>query len=376
MPDRPESYEVGILGAGAVGCSIAYHLARHKIIPVVVDREGAGTGASGATAAGIWVHTKTPPAYARQCLHSAERYPGFQDELGPIEYMRTGGLRPAFTEADAQAGIELARSQAAAGLDVRWLSREEVLRREPALSPDILGATYSPHDGSVNPFLLVRRLMSATRRLGGTFLLYSGHVAVRPRPGGFQVESGRGEIQVRRLVLAAGAWAPELGRQVGITIPVRPVRGHILVTEKLPPLLRHTIAAARQQITGEVLLGSTREDAGMDRETTLAMLRLVARDGVRLIPALAAARVIRAFAGIRPIPVEGMPILGPVRSVEGLFIAVADSGITLCPLLGESMATVINQGSLPEGLEGWSPERLGLMPARSSGVRQDSPEYP
>ncbi len=367
MPDRADAYDIGILGAGALGCAIAYYLARRKIVPVVLDQAGAGGGASGATAAWVWVHSKTPSSYACLSLRSAERYPALQEEIGPIEYLRTGGLRPALTEAEAQAGVELARSQASDGLEVRWLSREEVLRREPALSRKILGATYSPHDGCANPFLLVRRLVSATRRLGGTFLLHCGHVAVHPDSAGFGLETGHEEISVRRLILASGPWTHETGRQLGVVIPVRPVRGHILVTEKLPPLLRHTIVAARQQITGEVLFGSTHEDAGMDRGTTLAMISRVAREGAELIPALATARVIRAFAGIRAVPADGLPILGPAGEVDGLYVAAAHSGITLAPLIGEAMADVIAGGRLPRGLEAWSSERL-----RTPDLRQEA----
>jgi len=377
MPDRSQEYDVGILGAGVVGCAIAYALARRKVAPAVLDTDGAGSGTSGATAAGVWVHSKTPSPYARLSLRSAEQYPALQEEIGPIEYLRTGGIRPALSEAEALAGMELARQQAEAGLDVRWLSREDVLRREPALSPEILGATYSPHDGCVNPFLLIRRLVSAARRLGATFLLSRGHVAVYPLSSGFRLKAGADEVYVERLVLATGPWVRTVGRDVGVTVPVSLVRGHLLVTEKLPPLLRHNIAAARQLVTGEVLFGQTWEEAGLERMTTLEMIRRVARDGVRLIPALGAARLIRAFVGIRPMPFDGLPILGPAGDLDGLYVAATHSGITLAPLIGEAMADLLVRGRFPGDLDAWSSTRMGV-PAGGGGItaRQDSPKSP
>ncbi|HKV43323.1 MAG TPA: FAD-dependent oxidoreductase [bacterium] len=353
MAER-SNFDVGILGAGLVGCSIAYHLTRRKVSSILLDREGPGGGTSSATSAWVWVHTKAPAAYARTSLRSAERYPLLQEAIGAIEYLRTGGLAPALTEEEALAAGALADRQTAAGLEVRWLPRDEVLRREPALSPEILGATYSPLDGSVNPFLLVRRLISASRSQGATAWFHCGHVSIRALAHSFLLQSPRGEVEVRALVLAVGPWTPLIGREIGVAIPIHQVRGHVLVSEPLPPLLRHTVQGARQLVTGEVLFGHTREEAGMGREATLQQIREVARAGVRLLPPLGTARVIRAFAGIRAIPDDGLPILGAVPGVENLFIAATHSGVTLCPLIGEAMAAVVVGEPLPDDLEGYT----------------------
>jgi glycine/D-amino acid oxidase-like deaminating enzyme len=131
-------------------------------------------------------------------------------------------------------------------------------------------------------------------------------------------------------------------------------------------------------MTGEVLLGSIREDAGMDHGTP-PPLHHVAREGVRLIPALAGARVIRAFVGICPMPADGMPIVGSVKMMGHLYVAVAPSAVTLCPLIGEAMADVIVHDHLPKGLEGWGPDRLwSPVPSRAGAAetRQDSLDAP
>ncbi len=360
MPERPGGYDVGILGAGAVGCAIAYALARRRVGAVVFDQGGAGSGATGATSARVWTQSGAPPAYALLCRRSAERFPLLQEEIGPIEYLRTGGLAPALTEDQAAAGRELADRQRAAGLEVRWLPRDEVLRREPALSGSVLGATYSPHDGAVNPFLLVRRLVSAARRLGGAFLLHCGYVTLETRAGGFVVRSAHGEVAVRRLVLAAGPGILEAGRQLGLSLPLSCVRRHVLVTERCPPLLRHTLARARQQLTGEVLAESSVEDASRESTASLEAIQEVARSSSALIPALAGVRVIRAFAGVRAVPADGQPVAGRVG--DGLYVAAAPCGITLCPLLADAMGELLAGGRLPDAWEAWSPERFRPLP--------------
>lgn len=355
MGDRNDDYDVAILGAGPIGCAIAYNLARRRITTVVLDREG--PGGSYAVSGRVWVRPDVSEQYTRLCVRSIERYPALEGEIGPFEYIRSGGLVPALTDADTRAAM--GRLHAAAVSDVRWVSREEALGMEPSLSPEILGAAYSPHDGSVNPDLLVRRLVTATRQIGGAFLLHCGHLTVRSRPGGFLVRGGRGEIQANRLVLAAGEDDPEVRRQVEVTLPIRRVHEAMLMTEALPPLLRLTIASTYQKVSGEVMLGRP-ASGGIALETILA----VAREAARFLPSLAAARVVRASIGPRAVPIDDAPILGAAG--ENIYVAIAPQECTLCVLIGEAIAEIITRRRVPEDVAGFGPERFSAA-ATSAG---------
>lgn len=371
MSDRTE-YDVAILGAGPVGCAIAYHLARRKISVVVLEREGAG--GSHAVSGRLFVRSDLSELYARLCVRSLERYPALEGEIGPFGYVRSGSLAPAFTDADTREGMTHAHRQAAAGLNARWMSREEALGLEPSLSPDILGAASSPYDGSVNPDLLVRRLMTAARRVGGLFLLHCGHLTVRSRPGGVLIRGGRGEIQARRLVLAAGLDDSEIRRQVEVPLPIRLVHEAMLVTEALPPLLRHTIASltsAYQKVSGEVVFEGP-AFGGIALDTILT----IAREATRLLPAIAAARVIRASVRPKAVPTDGGPILGAAG--ENTYLAIAPQESTLCPLIGETLAEIITRRRVPEDVEGFGPERFSTPAATPAGpgLRQDSDRTP
>jgi glycine/D-amino acid oxidase-like deaminating enzyme len=356
MPERAERFEVGIIGAGAVGCAVAYSLAKRRVPVLVLDRGGAGGGASAATSARVWAHTEDPPDVARMIARAAQRFPGLQEEIGPVEFLRTGGLAPVLTADEERRAQDLVARQAAAGLSARWLSREETLRLEPALTPLVRGATYSPDDGSVNPFLLVRRLVGAARRLGAAFSFHCGYVAVRSQPGGVALLTGRGEFWVRRLIIAAGVGVSDLLAQVGVSLPLRPVFTHFAVTEKVPPLLRHTLSTMRQQLSGEVVVEHPREGPPVQCEAAPGVLLDLAREATRLVPSLGPVPMLRAFTGVRAVPVDGLPVLGAVE--ERIFVVLALRGIALCPLLGEAVADLVLRGRAGAAFERWSPARF------------------
>jgi len=167
-------------------------------------------------------------------------------------------------------------------------------------------------------------------------------------------------------------WAPELLKPLGIDIPIVPRRGQILVTEPLPPMIRHVLLCAcyliakyhpeeldptdrhhrlgvglavEQTAHGGLLLGSTREFVGFDRRTTLAGIEAVAAHVKRLLPVLADVNIIRTFAGLRPKTPDGLPILGPVPELSGLIMAAGHEGdgIALAPVTGELVAEMLGK---------------------------------
>jgi sarcosine oxidase subunit beta len=154
---------------------------------------------------------------------------------------------------------------------------------------------------------------------------------------------------------------------VGLTIPIKPRRGQIIVTEACPPMVRHCLVSAKyiaakydpeiakgegegisieQTENGNFLLGSTREFVGYDKRTTPEGLRRIAAKTAGILPALAQVNVIRAFAGLRPYTPDGLPILGPVDDVSGFIMAAGHEGdgIALSPITGELIGQWIATG--------------------------------
>ena len=337
--------DILIIGGGVVGNTIAFHLTERGVGPTVIDQGFPLSGTSGSTQAWIWVHSKTPGYYGEHSLISADLY---QHTLAPrlpgIEYTRTGGIGLLWSAGEVSQAHALAAAQRPYGIEIEVLSREDLHRLEPNLSPDLAGATYSSHDGNVNPFQLVRRLMEEARRQGADYRLYERVRTIREAGGGFDVETDRDVYRTRQLVLAAGLWTPELAAQLDVAVPVRPVRGQILITEPLLPVIHHTLNFMRQMANGEILFGYSHEEAGRDRRTTFPVLGATAARGVQALPLLKQVRIVRAFSGLRPLPMEGLPILGEVTGHPGLHVAVMHSGYTLAPLVGTVMAELLLDG--------------------------------
>lgn len=340
-----KEYDTVIVGGGVIGNSIAYHLSeQQKEGILLIEKDYPLSGTSGSTQAWVWVHTKTPSWYGEFSMYSAELYPYLEKKIGDFEFHRTGGLSPFFRESDREHAKRLAESQAKVGIEVQVLSRDEVLAMEPALSPEVAGATFSRIDGNVNPLRLVEMYMRAAKKNGVEYEYYNHVNALEKKEGHYLISSNNRQVKAKNLVLATGVWSKEVGRLLGIHIPVHPVRGQILITEPLAPLLHYTISGLRQTHNGEVLIGYSKEEAGFDRRSTLDIVQATAKMSVQYVPSLAKANVVRSFSGIRCMPDDEFPILGTVPGYEGLYIAATHSGITLSPLIGTLMTELILEG--------------------------------
>ena len=352
-------YETIIIGGGVIGSGIAYHLSEVQSDGIlVIDKKFPLSGTSGATHAWIWIHSKSPSWYAEFSMYSADLYGYLQRKIGDIEFNRTGGISPFFTEGEREQAQKLAECQGEVGIDIQILSRDEALLREPALSPEILGAMYSNADGNVNPMRLVDQYMRSSKKNGVTYELYNPVTGIEKKQGSFIVTTENATFSCKKLVLSAGIWTKQLGKMLGITVPVKPVKGQIIITEPLAPLLKLTLSTMRQTSNGEVLIGISKEYAGVDRRSTLDVMIETANMGIKVVPALARAKIVRSFAGLRVMPEDDFPILGMVPGIENLYIAVMHSGITLSPLVGTLMTELIRSGETSIPIERFSIARF------------------
>lgn len=352
-------FDVIIIGSGVIGSSIAYHLSEQKEHEILlIDKGFPASGTSGSTQAWVWIHSKVPAWYGELSLFSAELYPFLKKKIGDFEYKRTGGIAPFFDETERENALRLAEQQAKVGIDIEVLTKDEVLEKEPTLSPRIAGATFCKLDGNLNPLRLVELYVKAAKKNGLQTSYYNRVLSIVKYYDTFKVKTEQGVFHSKKLVLCAGPWSKETGKMLGIDIPVKQVRGQILVTEPLKPFLKYTIGGIRQTDNGEVLIGYSKEETGFDKRTTLDVLHQTAKMAIDIIPALAKANIVRSFAGIRVIPDDGFPIIGEIPNLENAYLAVMHSGVTLSPLVGTLMTELITDGETSLDISRLSLERF------------------
>ena len=353
--------QVLVIGAGVIGCSIAYHLARRGASVIVLDANGVGTGTSSATLGLVWVQRKEPVEYMELNLLSsrlhAELARTFDED---VELRQPGGISSYLDEEIFKKQLAIMERMNAASdkHQTRALTPREAHEMEPELSLDIVGAIYSPHDGEINPIKLVFNLARNAMKSGAKFLTQTSEIHIqRDETGVTGVDTQSGLIRAGTVVVAAGTGAPALVKPLGLELPMVFERGQILVTEAMRRVVIYPTGNTRQTERGNILLGVTYEANCSERLTTASGARKVANDSVQRFPALKNAQIIRHFAGIRPLPKDGRPYLGPVISVPGLFVATSHSGITLAPVHGKVISELILDGHTDVPLESYRPER-------------------
>jgi glycine/D-amino acid oxidase-like deaminating enzyme len=372
-----------IIGAGVIGASIAFHLTRRGIKPLIVERNEPAAGSSGACDGLVFLQSKKPGLHLKFALESRARFDGLIGLLGSgIEFRNPGGMCLIESQAELDAMRLFVAEQRASGLAVELIDGDEARRREPCLSQKVIAATFSALDSQVNPYALTFAFIQAVKAAGAEVWTSRAVTAIEIEGGRVRgVQTAAGRIATPVVVNAAGALAADVGRLVDLDIPIRPRRGQILVTAAVPPLLRHCLISAQyvaakfnpelaesagmgfsveQADTGNILIGSTREFVGFDRRTTFAGIRTMAGRIAPIIPALKRVPVIRTFAGLRPYTPDGLPILGTVAGIDGFIMAAGHEGdgIALAPITGELVADLIATGQTQFPLEDFRLERF------------------
>ena len=340
---KPGSTDVVVIGAGAIGTATAYYLAKSGVRVTVVDRRGIGQEASGANVGLVTIFSvhsldEPEPGPAHELtMASADAYLTLGEEIGiDIEYERCGGVMFALTE-ERLALIRTAyEGYKKHGLPVEWLDAAGVLACEPVLRCDgILGGVFYPPNGHLNPLMLSRALAHGGREHGVRFLLGTTVEGITVTGGRVRaVRTSAGDIACGQVVNAAGAWSADVARMVGITIPVTPGRGQIVLTEPVPRFIHRIVMgvspAARQTRRGNVVIGSALEDAGFDKNASLETVTEFSRSALSRFPSLRGLNVIRAWAGLRPMTPDHFPIIQMMDEPAGFCLATGHSHRGIC----------------------------------------------
>ncbi len=352
--------DVVVVGGGAVGASAAYHLAAAGVGRVILlEREASlGTGSTGACAGGFR-HQFSSEVNVRLSLASVPMILGFQREHGlPLDVSQDGYLFVVRDPDSWKTFVAAAELQRSLGVDARLLTPEQALEVVPGIDVEgAAGATFCPHDGIADPSGLTQGYATLARRAGAA--IETGVVVTAIRTGGDRVtgvSTANGEVSAPVVVNAAGPWAAGLAATCGVDLPVEPVPRHVVVTGPFPgiPVRRTLVIEADTSLyfhregAGVLMgMGSRNErpsfDTSVDRRFVEEELLPAA---VRFFPPLAAAGIVRSWAGLYEMTPDRHPILGPVAGLEGLLLANGFSGhgFQHAPIVGKLLAEIVTHG--------------------------------
>lgn len=360
-----------VIGGGVVGAALAWGLAGGGARVAVLDEGDMAWRASRGNFSLVWVQGKGRglPDYANWTQRSAGLWDGFaaalRQETGiDVAYRRPGGLALCLSEAELAARAEaLRRLNAQPGVrryDVEVLDRRAVAALLPAVGPEVAGATFCALDGHCNGLLLLRALHAGLRRRGAAYMPEARVERLEWTQGTFRAATARGDWQAGRVVLAAGLDNARLAPMVGLAAPVRPQRGHVIVTERAPPLLHHPLHTLRQTAEGSILIGDSLEEAGFDDRVGLDVLSAMAARALRMVPALGRLNVVRSWAALRVMPPDGFPIYDASRCCPGAFVATGHSGVTLAAAHALALAPMLAEGHLAPDLAPFGARRFDV----------------
>ncbi|HWS87392.1 MAG TPA: FAD-dependent oxidoreductase [Pyrinomonadaceae bacterium] len=356
--------EVVIIGGGVVGASVAYHLAARGVRDVLVLERGAaaGAGSTGRATGGFRAQFGTR-VNVRLSLLSREKLLRFEEETGVDPGFRQAGYL--FVAGNGEELRELVSAQAVqheCGLaEAREVDAGEVARLNPALSGEgVAGGVYCPSDGFIRPLEILRGYTEAAARLGARFLYGVTAEGVRADEGGRvgTLLTSAGEVSAGAFVNAAGAWAGEVGRVLGVEIPVTPLRRQVAVTrpfDLLPEAMPMTIYAGDgfhlRVRDGRVLLlwpDDQRAADPFDTSVDEGWLTTVVSKAHARVPCLRRAEIDRAacWAGLYEMSPDRHAILGLAEGFDNLYLVNGSSGhgVMHAPALGQLLAEIILDG--------------------------------
>ena len=338
-PSLPPTADVVVIGGGIMGASIAYHLAKRGCTKVVVLERGEmfGLGSTGLNAGGIrhQFSTAVNIELSKLSIGMMER---FADEMDQeVALKRCGYLFLLDNAADLQQFRANVALQNSLGVPSEIIGVDAVARLAPeAELSDIVGGSWCPRDGLVDPNGLLQGFVSQARRLGAKMVTDTAVIAIEERgPQARRVVTPHGSIEAPIVVIAAGPWSAQIGAMAGIDIPIVPIRRQVAVTGPIaglradfPFVIDFARALYAHREGGAILTGMSNRDelpgfdTSVDEEWRLQHIE----QAIARFPFLADAEISAEWAGLYEVTPDDQPIIGSVPDHDGLVVCAGFSG--------------------------------------------------
>lgn len=368
---------VVVAGAGIVGASIAYHLAKAGAPVTVIDSEGPASHASRGTFA--WINAtwaKQPRAYHALSQEGVSNWQTLSKELD-IPLRQTGSLEWFDNGARQQKLSAQIDEQIAWGEPARMIDAAEVAEMEPNLTFTGKKAAYSGNDAAVDPVAATHAMLNAAKAMGATVVYPSKLMEASYLAGELkEVITSQGAIRADKLVLATGAAPYMMSQFTGTDLPQRSTPGVIAITKPMTRIINRIIAAPgvhmHQREDGRIVIGEqdgAPQNQAHDmrlasRPNEFPTRALAEQHAARMlavaeefVPATASAAIEHVYIGWRPLPIDGHPVIGASPKRPDVYTAVMHSGVSLAPVVGQLAAHELLTGETIERLSAYRPDR-------------------
>ena len=362
---------VVVVGAGVIGCAVAYELARRGSRVHVIDRREVGQGATQASAGVLapYITAHEGSALLELGGRSLELYDEFvsqvvDDSGATIQYVRGGTLEIARDKVSVDRLQRMASTYRDLGIAAKYLDKKAIHQEEPQLSSNVLSGLVVESHGFVGATDLTSALRRAAGAHGVTFTASMSAARVFSRDGVLQVETPVDTVSCDAVVMAAGSWSGQVEAEGEEAVPVRPVRGQLLHLgwPKSPP--ERVIWTDQCYLVpwtdGSVLIGATVEDVGFDERATVAGVQQLINMTCEIVPTAKKAWFQGVRVGLRPGTPDDLPAIGPSERLPGLFYATGHfrNGVLLAPLTARMVADYLLDGKRDKALDATSLSRF------------------
>jgi sarcosine oxidase subunit beta len=375
----PNLVDVVIVGGGVIGSVAAYMLSKAGFRVLVIEKQDIGSGTSSSAAAAALLQTKTSIKKLALANQSLKLLDNLHEQLGgSFEFAHTGSLLAACNDNEMQLIREMNVNLLAMGLDVELLDGRQAQQVMPVLGENVVGGSYSPMDAQINPLELVVACAQAAKQNGAIFSTFTELQGIEILGDKIvSVQTNAGRVLTETIINAAGVWAPNIAHMAGVIVPVSPLKGELLVTERMPPQMKGTLIAAKYLLSkaqaegdaggqapkrsvgitlvqvahGNFIVGSTRQLAEYDKRSTFEGIHELVHQLLELTPKLANVHLLRAYAGLRPLTPDGSPIISHTPGLPGLIHAVGfgGDGLGMSAITAEMLLGMLT-GSADEAL--------------------------
>lgn len=363
-----KAYDVAVIGAGVNGCGAAYHLANDGYKVAVVEKGIISGEASGRNAGGVRQNGRSP-AELPVAMNSIRQWMTFRDEFGgEFEYRQDGNMVLAYSAEEQEKLRQEAERQRAQGLEIKHITDPyEIHQLAPAVNDQVRAANFVLGDGHAQPFKATWFLADLAKKHGAEFFTFTTATKlVKEKDAIVGVETTKGLIPTRSVIMASGPWSIVLAADIGVKLPMLVRRTQACVTVPLEPFLKPWVTSGtiwvHQTLAGNAMIGGGGpwEPLSFTKESSLTSLQRFSRRAQQVVPRLKGVRLLRGWGGSLDVTPDFQLIVDKIREVEGLVVAVGTCGhgFALGPGVGQACAEMATGRKPSVPIEGLSLDRF------------------